>query len=230
MVARYVKRNPLRARLVRHVENRQWSSLWRRTQEDARLTVWFSDWPVTRPQNWVVQVNCPETAEELEALHLSVQRGRLFGDEAWIRRMARWFGMKSTLRPRGTTERFLHKDSQLRCSSKQDIRIDDPAVHFIARRHGRRSPDGAEVGYLWNQESHGHELAKVASLKGWEVRGFVRTTSGVDGGIVNCQIVQGNFEELDRALINMHIRSQSAYQTLFGLRLTLFLKLKPLSV
>jgi len=46
----------------------------------------------------------------------------------------------------------------------------------------------------------GRELAKVASLKGWEVRGFVRPTSRVEGGIGNCQIVRGNFEELDRVI------------------------------
>lgn len=38
MIARYVERNPLRARLVRHAENWQRSSLWRRTQGDVRLT------------------------------------------------------------------------------------------------------------------------------------------------------------------------------------------------
>lgn len=37
----------------------------------------------------------------------------------------------------------------------------------------------------------GRELAKIASLKGWEVRGFVRPTSGADGGIVNCQVLGG---------------------------------------
>jgi len=46
----------------------------------------------------------------------------------------------------------------------------------------------------------GRELAKIAGLKGWEVRGFVRPTSRIDGGIGNCQIVRGNFEELDRVI------------------------------
>ena len=46
----------------------------------------------------------------------------------------------------------------------------------------------------------GRELAKVASLKGWEVRGFVRPTSKVEGGIGHCRIVRGNFEEFDRVI------------------------------
>ena len=38
---------------------------------------------------------------ELEALRVSVQRGRPFGADAWVRRMAKRFGMESTIRSRG---------------------------------------------------------------------------------------------------------------------------------
>ena len=100
-VARYVERNALRAKLVARAESWRWSSGWRRAQGDAKLTAWLSDWPVERPRNWVARVNRPQTASELEALRLSVQRGRPFGDERWVQRMAKRFGMESTLRPRG---------------------------------------------------------------------------------------------------------------------------------
>jgi putative transposase len=100
-VARYVERNALRAKLVRQAENWRWSSLWRRSQGDPKLTTWLSDWPVDLPRKWVARVNRPETGEELDALRLSVQRGRPFGEEGWVRRMAKRFGMESTLRPRG---------------------------------------------------------------------------------------------------------------------------------
>lgn len=100
-VARYVERNALRAKLVRQAENWRWSSLWRRAQGDPKLTTWLSDWPVDLPRNWGAQVNRPETGEQLDALRLSVQRGRPFGEEGWVRRMAKRFGMESTLRPRG---------------------------------------------------------------------------------------------------------------------------------
>ena len=49
----------------------------------------------------IARVNRPQTLSELEALRLSVQRGRPFGEEAWVRRLAKRFGMESTLRPRG---------------------------------------------------------------------------------------------------------------------------------
>lgn len=100
-VARYVERNALRAKLVDRAEAWQWSSLWRREQREPTLMSWLSDWPVAQPRDWVARVNRPETGSELDALRLSVQRGRPFGEEGWVRRMARRFGMESTLRPRG---------------------------------------------------------------------------------------------------------------------------------
>lgn len=46
----------------------------------------------------------------------------------------------------------------------------------------------------------GLELAKVASSKGWEVRGLVRPTSVFEEDIGTCRIVRGNFEDLDRVI------------------------------
>ena len=93
-VARSVERNARRAKLVSRAAAWQWSSLWRRAQGDAKSTAWLSGWPVER-------VNRPQTAAEVEAIRTSVQRGRPFGAEDWVRRTAKRFGMASTLRPRG---------------------------------------------------------------------------------------------------------------------------------
>lgn len=100
-VALYVERNALRAKLVRRAEDWQWGSLWRRTHRDPKGTTWLSDWPMERPRDWVACVNRPQTASELEALRTSVQRGRPFGDERWVRRIVTRFEMESTMRPRG---------------------------------------------------------------------------------------------------------------------------------
>jgi putative transposase len=100
-VARYIERNPLRAALVNHAEDWQWSSLWRRMQDDSKLTAWLSQWPVVQPRNWVRRVNQPETEEELEMLRVSVNRGRPFGNEPWAVRTAKRCGLESTLRPPG---------------------------------------------------------------------------------------------------------------------------------
>jgi putative transposase len=100
-VARYVERNALRAKLVPHAQDWQWSSLWRRAQGDPKLTAWLSEWPVERPRAWGAQVHAPETAAELETLRTSVQRGRPFGSEPWVVRMATRLGLEATLRPPG---------------------------------------------------------------------------------------------------------------------------------
>ncbi len=100
-VARYVERNALRATLVDRAEAWQWSSLWRRAQAKAELTTWLGAWPVERPRDWLARVNRPQTASELESIRVSVQRGRPFGESTWVRRIAKRFGMESTLRPRG---------------------------------------------------------------------------------------------------------------------------------
>ncbi|WP_454064994.1 transposase [Candidatus Nitrospira salsa] len=99
-VVRYVERNALRANLVRRAEEWQWSSLWRRQQQGS-AEPFLSRWPVDHPRQWVAQVNQPETAAELKALRTSVQRGRPFGSEQWVKRTAKRLGLDSTLRDRG---------------------------------------------------------------------------------------------------------------------------------
>jgi len=100
-VARYVERNPLRAKLVARAEDWQWGSLWRWEQGTGTQMAWLNEWPMDRPRDWCLRVNRPQLASELEALRLSVRRGRPFGEDEWVHRMVRKFGMESTLRPRG---------------------------------------------------------------------------------------------------------------------------------
>ena len=100
-VARYVERNALRAKLVKRAEQWQWSSLWRWAQGDPKLLAFLSDWPVKRPRQWVGWANRPETASELEDLRCSAQRGRPFGSQGWVVRIAKRLSLESTLRPRG---------------------------------------------------------------------------------------------------------------------------------
>ena len=45
IVCRYVERNPLRKGLVKHAQDWQWSSLWRRQQEDRRKSVGLPSGP-----------------------------------------------------------------------------------------------------------------------------------------------------------------------------------------
>ena len=100
-VARYVERNALRAKLVDRAEKWRWSSLWRREQKDPKQSEFLSDWPMERPRQWVQWINQTEREAELEDLRCCAQRGKPFGGEVWVVRMAKRLGLESTMRPRG---------------------------------------------------------------------------------------------------------------------------------
>src|SRR5690348_2708935 len=95
IVARYIHANALRARLVKRAEAWRWS--------DATLShdLPLAEWPVDRPRNWIRLLNEPlaeSTAADVEA---SIQRGRPFGSDDWIKRIAKRLNLTHTLRPRG---------------------------------------------------------------------------------------------------------------------------------
>jgi len=100
-VCRYVERNPLRAGLVRRAEDWLWSSLLRPKGGKREGSPTLSEWPVERLPHWAKWVNEPQTEKELEALRLSVTRGRPFGDPAWVSTIARRLGLEGSLRRPG---------------------------------------------------------------------------------------------------------------------------------
>ena len=100
-VTRYVERNALRANLVVRAEEWRWGSLWRRCRGGEQERALLSAWPVESPAQWMRFVNGVETEQELEALRLSIQRGRPFGTAAWQKRIAKRLGLESAYRPTG---------------------------------------------------------------------------------------------------------------------------------
>ena len=100
-VCRYVERNALRAGLVRRAENWRWGSLWRWLQRPEPEPTLLSPWPLSRLPRWRERVNAALTKPELESIRTSVQRGRPFGEDAWLRSCVKRLGLESTLRPRG---------------------------------------------------------------------------------------------------------------------------------
>ena len=104
-VARYVERNAVRAGLVGRAEHWQWSSLNRSLHEDGGRSEMLSYWPMERPRDWTEFVNDSEQESDLDDLRSSAQRGRPFGDEAWMVKIANQLGLESTLRSRGRPKR-----------------------------------------------------------------------------------------------------------------------------
>ncbi len=101
VVARYVERNALAAKLVSRAEDWRWGSLCRWLSKPERDPKLLSPWPIARLANWVQRVNEPLTAKELAAVQWSVRRGSPFGHENWVETISRRLGLDSTLRPRG---------------------------------------------------------------------------------------------------------------------------------
>jgi putative transposase len=102
VVCRYAERNSLRAGLVRRAEDWHWSSLgavlYPPAADEAPT---LATWPVPRPRKWIEHVNQPQTEAELEALRVSIQRGRPFGNATWQKRTAKRLGLESTFSSRG---------------------------------------------------------------------------------------------------------------------------------
>jgi putative transposase len=82
---RYVERNALEARLVRHAEDWRWGSLrWRRAPISPLA---LSAGPIGLPSYWTEFVNQPQTAVELEAIRECVNGQKPFGEPAWTAEM-----------------------------------------------------------------------------------------------------------------------------------------------
>ena len=75
--------------------------MYRRQFGDAEARTLLSDGPVPWPDDWLAEVNLPQTEEELDALRTCLLRGRPFGTDTWVERIAQMLGVAAALRPRG---------------------------------------------------------------------------------------------------------------------------------
>jgi REP-associated tyrosine transposase len=98
-VARYVERNPVRARLIGRAEEWPWSSASHRSNNcDPAL---LDEWPVPIPLNWLAHLNEPQNQIDLSKLREALAKGRPFGDPQWIDQMVATFDLQHTVRPQG---------------------------------------------------------------------------------------------------------------------------------
>jgi len=100
-VVRYVERNPLRANLVKDLDEWRWSSLWRYRQGTVSEKRLLSSWPLDHPREWKCHVERPQTESEEAALRRSIARCCPLGQEAWARLVAEQLNLTSTLAARG---------------------------------------------------------------------------------------------------------------------------------
>ena len=100
VLCRYTERNPLRAGMVKRAEDWKYGSLWEWLQK-PRESQLLSPWPIPRTTNWIERVNQTLTEKELAAVRTCVARGRQFGSDAWVQKVAQHAGLDYTLRPIG---------------------------------------------------------------------------------------------------------------------------------
>lgn len=98
-VMRYVERNALRARLVERAENWAWGSL--RWRFSATPPIQLAASPVPLPSRWAEHVNEPQTAAEIDAVRVCLNRQRPYGNDQWVECTAHQLGMMQSLRPVG---------------------------------------------------------------------------------------------------------------------------------
>ncbi len=103
-VARYIERNPLRAKLVEKAADWRWSSLFRRQnpgENSDSAEIALAPWPIERPADWTRRIQTPQSEKELAALRTSVNKGRPFGDAPWQAATTRRLRLESSHRGAG---------------------------------------------------------------------------------------------------------------------------------
>ena len=100
-LVRYVERNAKKANLVRKAEDWKWSSVWRREKGSPKQKKLLSDWPVPRPKDYQHWLNEPQTESEEEVIERSIVKNIPYGEDQWMSRAVKKFGLEQTLRKVG---------------------------------------------------------------------------------------------------------------------------------
>ena len=100
-LVRYVERNAKRAALVEKAEHWPWSSLHTRMNGSEEQKKLLSSWPVEMPDYYISQVNESLPKEEIENIRYSIKRNKPLGEEIWVSKIVKKFGLENTLREPG---------------------------------------------------------------------------------------------------------------------------------
>jgi putative transposase len=107
-VLRYLEANPLRAALVNRAELYPWSSYRLHGLGEADELVdplityeELSPLAKVRQRKWAEKVHQPMEQAILDAIRRSSATGLPYGDEAWVKRLAKRLKLDLTIRPRG---------------------------------------------------------------------------------------------------------------------------------
>jgi putative transposase len=97
VMLRYVEANAVRAEVVEHAREWPHGSLAARLA-GGEAAEWLTEWPVDRPGDWEAELDAALDAATLDALHVSVARGRPFGSPKWVEGAVKRLGLEHTVR------------------------------------------------------------------------------------------------------------------------------------
>ncbi len=100
-LVRYVERNAKRAALVKRAEYWPWSSLAVRSGGSEEQKKLLSPWPMKIPADYITWVNESQPKEEIENIKYAIKRNKPLGEERWISKIVKKFGLENTLRNPG---------------------------------------------------------------------------------------------------------------------------------
>ncbi len=103
---KYVERNPVRAKLVKRVEEWRWGSGYRRLAGSKKERDILSDPPLDLPRNYRAWVNEPDKDADLAEIRTSTSKGKPFGTMKWTERMVEKFGLEATMRVPGRPKKI----------------------------------------------------------------------------------------------------------------------------
>src|SRR5262249_4119112 len=109
------------ARLVEKAQHWRSGSLWSRAHGDEAIKALPCPWPLRQPANWTARVNTPLNARELGRVRVSLERGRPYGDEGWVRQTVKAPGLEHTISREGRPRKANNATDQA-ASSKHDRR------------------------------------------------------------------------------------------------------------
>ncbi len=80
---KYVERNPVRAKLVKHCEDWHWGSAWRRISGAPKEKKLLDPSPEPLPHGYRTWINTKDKDDDLEIIRHSVNHGVLYGSDEW---------------------------------------------------------------------------------------------------------------------------------------------------
>lgn len=107
-VLQYIEANPLRAEVVARADEYSWSSYRAHGLREADVLIdplilyeELSPYPVVRQRKWAEKVHLPMDERVAAAIRRSSATGLPYGDQAWVKRLAKNLDLDLTIRPRG---------------------------------------------------------------------------------------------------------------------------------